>query len=196
VSLRPTGFPRILENGKYSGISFYTFPVGKCPWKLKKWSKSGIYPGNLYWKCNFLTTGSFDAICQFRVISLGPIINSSLALFVPIVIKASTIGQKKGRKDELITWIWICNVFVEVVQVNVTWISSDDGDQYSITREEIHDNYRILVQAANPKVQHKYSQKHYHKILICKYLTQSMFLKHYLKTTWGEQCNLLYYSSL
>jgi hypothetical protein len=40
-------------------------------------------------------------------------------------------------------------VFVEVVQVNVTWISSDDGDQYSITREEIHDNNRILVQAAN-----------------------------------------------
>ena len=49
----------------------------------------------------------------------------------------------------MITWIWICNVFVEVVQVNVTWISSDDGDQYSITREEIHDNNRILVQAAN-----------------------------------------------
>jgi hypothetical protein len=34
-----------------------------------------------------------------------------------------------------------------------------------------------------PKVQHKYSQKHYHQILICKYLTQNMFLKHYLKTT-------------
>ena len=40
-------------------------------------------------------------------------------------------------------------MFVEVVQVNGTWISSDDGDQYSITREEIHDNNKILVQAAN-----------------------------------------------
>ena len=134
-----SGFPRILENGKYLGISFYTFLVGKWPWKLKNWSKSGIYLGNLYWKRNFLTTGSFDAICQFRVTSLGTIFNSSLALFVPIIIKASTIGKKKEERyrDELITWIWICNVFVEVVQVNVTWISSDDGDQYSITREEI-----------------------------------------------------------
>ena len=26
-----TGFPRIRENGKYPGISLYTFPVGKCP---------------------------------------------------------------------------------------------------------------------------------------------------------------------
>ena len=26
-----TWFPRILENGKYPGISLYTFPVGKCP---------------------------------------------------------------------------------------------------------------------------------------------------------------------
>jgi hypothetical protein len=42
-----------------------------------------------------------------------------------------------------------------------------------------------------PKVQHKYSQKHYHQILICKYLTQNM----YLKKPWGEQGNLLYYSS-
>jgi hypothetical protein len=110
------GFPRILENGKYPGVLFCMFPVGKCPWKLKKRSKSGIYCGNLYWKRNFLTTGSFDAICQFLVTSLGPIINSSLALFVPIIIKASTIGQKKKderHRDELITWIWICNVFVE-----------------------------------------------------------------------------------
>jgi hypothetical protein len=57
---------------------------------------------------------------------------------------------------------------------SVTWISSDDDDQYSITREEIHDNNRILVGSFYPKVQHKYSQKHYHKILICNYLTQSM----------------------
>ena len=42
-------------------------------------------------------------------------------------------------------------MFVEVVQVNVTWISSDDGDQYLITREEIHDHNRIFVQAANNK---------------------------------------------
>ena len=46
------------------------------------------------------------------------------------------------------------------------------------------------------KVQHKYSQKHYHQILISKYLTQNMFLKHYLKKTWGEQGNLLDCSSL
>jgi hypothetical protein len=60
-----TGFPRILENGKYLRISFYTLSVGKCSWKLKKWSKSGIYPGNLYWKHNFLTTWRFDAIMDF-----------------------------------------------------------------------------------------------------------------------------------
>ena len=27
----PIGFPRIRENGKYPGISLYTFLVGKCP---------------------------------------------------------------------------------------------------------------------------------------------------------------------
>ena len=74
--------------------------------------------------------------------------------FVPCFIRPNnnkSVYNRPKKKDErhrdaLITWIWICNVFVEV---NVTWISSDDGDQYSITREEIHDNNRILVQAAN-----------------------------------------------
>jgi hypothetical protein len=137
----------------------------------------------IYWKRNCLTTGSLDTICQFRVTSLGPIINSSLALFVPIIIIASTIGKKKKderHRDELI--IWICNFFVEVVQVNVTWISSDDGDQYSITREEMHDNNRILVGSFYPKVQHKYSQKHYHTILFVNILHKTCSWS----TTWRQ----------
>ena len=35
-------FPHILENGKCPGISLYTFPVGKCPWKLKKGQNPGF----------------------------------------------------------------------------------------------------------------------------------------------------------
>ena len=56
-------------------------------------------------------------------------------------------------------------MFVEVVQVNVTWISFDDGDQYSITREEIHDNNKILVQAANNEQENLKTEKSPGKIL-------------------------------
>ena len=72
-------------------------------------------------------------------------------------------------------------MFVEVVQVNVTWISSDDGDQYSITHEEIHDNKRILVQAANNEKEN---------------LSRHDYTKHVPETLLEENMNLLYYSSL
>ena len=123
----------------------------------------------IYWKRNCLTTDN-----QFVPCFIHPNNNNS-------VYNRQTKKDERHR-DKLITWIWICKFFVEVVQVNVTWISSDDGDQYSITREEIHDNNRILVGSFYPKVQHKYSQKHYHTILFVNILHKTCSWS----TTWRQ----------
>ena len=81
--------------------------------------------------------------------------------FVPCFIRPnnnkSVYNRPKKKderhRDELIAWIWICNLFVEVVQVNVTWISSDDGDQYSthVKKSMIITEYLFKRQITNKK---------------------------------------------
>ena len=132
---------------------------------------------------------------KFRVTSLGLIINSSLALFIPIIIKASTIGQNKGRKAQ---------GRIDNLNLNLQCVCRSSAGQclHELVPMMMINILNILkrpFRSFYPKVQHKYSQKHYHKILICKYLTQNMYLKHYLKKTQESRvicCIIVHYSTV